>query len=60
MGKVLLVAEKTFRRLNAAHLLAAVAAGARYVDGIAVPHPQSERSPPDAVYTPSDVSSVRL
>lgn len=39
--KLLLVAEKTFRRLNAPHLLAAVAAGATYIDGIAV-H-QSER-----------------
>ena len=34
--KLLLVAEKTFRRLNAAHLLAAVSAGAKYVDGIPV------------------------
>lgn len=34
--KLLRVAEKTFRRLNAPHLLAAVAAGAQYVDGIAV------------------------
>jgi putative transposase len=31
--KLLTVAEKTFRRLHAPHLLAAVAAGARYVDG---------------------------
>lgn len=31
--KLLCVAEKTFRRLTAAHLLAAVAAGAQYVDG---------------------------
>lgn len=31
--KLLTVAEKSFRRLNAPHLLAAVAAGARYVDG---------------------------
>jgi putative transposase len=35
--KLLLVAERTFRRLNAPHLLAAVAAGAKYVDGIAAP-----------------------
>lgn len=34
--KVLLVAERTFRRLNAPHLLAAVATGVKYVDGIAV------------------------
>jgi transposase-like protein len=34
--KVLLVAERTFRRLNAAELLADVALGAQYVDGIAV------------------------
>jgi putative transposase len=40
--KLLRVAEKTFRRLNAPHLLAAVAMGAKYVDGIAV-NPQSER-----------------
>jgi hypothetical protein len=53
--KLLLVAEKTFRRLSAAHLLAAGAAGAKYADGIAVP--QSERSPPDAVYTPIDATS---
>jgi transposase-like protein len=36
--KLLGVAEKTFRRLNAPHLLAAVAAGAKYVDGTAVPN----------------------
>ncbi len=37
--KLLRVAEKTFRRLNAPHLLAAVAAGAKYMDGIVVtPH----------------------
>ena len=41
--KLLLVAEKTFRRLNAAHLLAAVSAGAKYVDGIPVTS-QSERA----------------
>jgi transposase-like protein len=35
--KLLGVAQKTFRRLNAPHLLAAVAAGAKYVDGNAVP-----------------------
>lgn len=34
--KLLCVAEKTFRRLNAPHLVAAVAAGAKYVDGIAI------------------------
>jgi transposase-like protein len=34
--KLLCVAEKTFRKLNAPHLLAAVAAGAKYVDGNAV------------------------
>jgi transposase-like protein len=34
--KLLCVAEKTFRKLNAPHLLAAVAAGAKYVDGDAV------------------------
>jgi hypothetical protein len=31
--KLLTVAEKTFRRLNAPHLLAAVAASAKYVNG---------------------------
>lgn len=36
--KLLRVAEKTFRRLNAPHLLAAVAGGAKYVDGNAVTH----------------------
>ena len=39
--KVLQVAEKTFRRLNAPELLPAVYAGAKYVDGIKqspVPH----------------------
>lgn len=40
--KLLRVAEKTFRRLNAPHLLAGVAAGAKYVDGIAVT-PHTER-----------------
>lgn len=40
--KLLRVAEKTCRKLNASHLLAAVAAGARYVDGVAVT-PRSER-----------------
>lgn len=34
--KLLGVAEKTFRKLNAPHLLAAVSAGAKYIDGIAV------------------------
>jgi transposase-like protein len=34
--KLLCVAEKTLRRLNAPHLLAAVAAGAKYADGMAV------------------------
>lgn len=34
--RLLCVAEKTFRRLNAPHLLAAVAAGAQYTDGNAV------------------------
>jgi putative transposase len=40
--KLLTVAEKKFRRLNAPHLLAAVAAGARYVDGKPV-HTSTER-----------------
>lgn len=40
--KLLCVAERTFRKLNAAHLLAAVAAGATYEDGVAVT-PRSER-----------------
>lgn len=40
--KLLLIAEKTFRRLNAPHLLAAVFAGVKYVDGVAVP--KSERA----------------
>ena len=34
--KMLCGTEKTFRKLNAPHLLAAVAAGAKYVDGAAV------------------------
>jgi transposase-like protein len=34
--KVLRVAEKMFRKLNAPHLLPSVAAGAKYVDGIEV------------------------
>ena len=41
--KLLCVAEKTFRRLTAPHLLAAVAAGAQYVDGKPV-HARTERS----------------
>jgi transposase-like protein len=32
--KMLLVAERRFRRLNAPHLLAKVYAGVRYVDGV--------------------------
>ena len=40
--KLLTVAAKSFRRLNAPHLLAAVAAGARYVDGMPV-HSSAER-----------------
>jgi putative transposase len=40
--KLLCGAEKTFRRLNAPHLLAAVAAGAKYVDGVVVT-PHAER-----------------
>lgn len=34
--KVLLVAEHTFRRLDSPHLLAEVAQGANYVDGVRV------------------------
>lgn len=34
--KVLCVAEKMFRKLNAPHLLPSVAAGVKYIDGIAV------------------------
>ncbi len=34
--KLLLIAEQSFRRLNAPELLPAVYAGAKYVDGIAV------------------------
>lgn len=41
--KLLTVAEKKFRRLNAPHLLAAVAAGARYVDGKPVHSSSTER-----------------
>lgn len=40
--KLLCVAEQTFRRLNASHLLAAVSAGATYVDGNAVT-PRTDR-----------------
>lgn len=40
--KLLTVAEKSFRRLNAPHLLAAVTAGAKYVDGKPV-HKSAER-----------------
>lgn len=40
--KLLTVASKSFRRLNAPHLLAAVAAGAKYVDGKPV-HISAER-----------------
>ncbi len=35
--KMLLVAERRFRRLNAPHLLAKVYAGVRYVDGVEAP-----------------------
>ena len=35
--KMLLVAERRFRRLNTPHLLAKVYAGVRYVDGIEAP-----------------------
>jgi putative transposase len=41
--KLLTVAEKTFRRLNAPHLLAAVAAGAKYVNGKPV-HASADRA----------------
>jgi transposase-like protein len=34
--KLLLVAERTFRRLNAPHLLTAVATGTKYQDGVAI------------------------
>lgn len=34
--KLLLVAEKTFRKLNAPHLLPAIARGTKYINGIAV------------------------
>ena len=34
--KVLMIAEKSFRKLDEAHLLAEVAEGATYVDGVRV------------------------
>jgi len=37
ISKMLLVAERRFRRLNALHLLAKVYAGVRYVDGVVAP-----------------------
>ena len=36
IGKLLLLAKRSFRRLNAPEFLPAVYAGANYVDGIAV------------------------
>lgn len=36
--KILMIAESRFRRLNAPHLLAEVADGAEYVDGVRIHH----------------------
>ena len=48
--KTLLIAEKTFRRLDAPELLADVASGVVYVNGVrAVNRPRA--SPPDLIYT---------
>src|SRR5690606_33888324 len=54
--KMLMVAQKRFRRLKAPELLAKVYAGARYEDGIEV---TEKGSPPEHVYTPIDASSWR-
>jgi hypothetical protein len=55
--KVLQVAEKTFRRLNAPELLPAVYAGAKYVDGIKQSLYTTRRSPPDPICTLVDKTS---
>ena len=54
--KMLMVAEQRFRRLKAPELIEDVYLGAQYADGIAI-ESTAERSPPDVVYTPIDVTS---
>ena len=49
--------EKRFRRLNAPELMKVVYDGRKYEDGIAVR--LRKRLPPDVVYTPFDVTSLR-
>jgi hypothetical protein len=59
--KTLLIAEKTFRRLDAPQLLADVASGAVYVDGVrAVNTEARRRPPPDLIYTLLDKKPLRL
>jgi hypothetical protein len=55
--KLLRVAERMFQRLNAPHLLAAVAPGATYLDGAAVLTLRGP--PPDTIYTPMTRPPIR-
>jgi putative transposase len=56
--KMLMVAERRFRRLNAPHLLAKVYAGVRYVDGVeATQEVRSYRPAPTCSDTSSSISA---
>jgi hypothetical protein len=60
--KTLLVAEQTFRRLDAPELLAEVAEGVTYVNGVRVKRgwPRlTRRPPPELIYTLLDKASAR-
>ena len=54
--KMLMIAEKRFRRLKAPGLMRDVYLGTLYMDGMAI-EATVEESPHDVVYTPIDVTS---
>ena len=55
--KTLLIAEQTFRRLDAPELLADVAEGVVYVNGVRREPSATRRPPPDLIYTLLDKTS---
>ena len=55
--KILMVAESRFRRLKAPELMKDVYLAAVYKDGIAIEPTPGRKSPPDHVYTHTDVTS---
>jgi hypothetical protein len=56
--KRLLIAEKTFRRLDSPELLADVASGVVYVNGVRAVNRRSEGVAPDFIYTLLDKTSL--